>query len=68
MATARMSQFHSARRAWAGDVILFSSPTVPAFPEVAAETASKTALTGAMKPCAIRFITVVLEKLKNVSA
>lgn len=35
---------------------LFSSLTVPAFPEVAAETASKTVLTGVMKTCAtIRF-------------
>lgn len=67
MGTAQTNQFRSAQHAQAGDVTLFSSLTVPAFPEVAAETASKTVLTGVMKTCAtIRFRIGVLEKLKNV--
>lgn len=49
-----MNQFHSAQSAQAGDVILFSSRTAPAFPEVAAEMASKTVLIGVMKTCVTR--------------
>lgn len=35
-------------------MILFSSRTAPAFPEVAAEMASKTVLIGVMKTCVTR--------------
>lgn len=68
MVTAQMNQFHGAQSAPAGDVRPFSSRTVPAFPEVAAETASKTVPTGVMKTCATRLRSVGLERLRNVFA
>ncbi|KAM8812053.1 uncharacterized protein V5649_011992 isoform 2-T2 [Rhynchonycteris naso] len=44
-----VDKFYSARSVQAGDVILFSLLTVPAFPELAAKMAFKTVLIGVMK-------------------